>query len=261
MKASVWIVGVVTLALAGIAFIAQSRKETRGAAEFSLPPASPEKGEALFFDLACWRCHSLGETPLPGNQDYDHLGPDLADVGNRLDADHIRQSLLAPSAVIAEPQSDHQDEGGNSFMPPFEEALPDQDLRDLVAFLSNQRIEEVPESKNVVLATSSNFEQVVLKAENLILMDFWAEWCQPCLELEPILSKVADEYGGRVTVAKINVDDEADLVAEYVPDNIFPCLILMREGKLLDRCYGTDPEQEPEAFLRKWIGTHLASSE
>ena len=88
------------------------------------------------------------------------------------------------------------------------------------------------------------------------MLDFWAEWCVPCLELEPILEAIAAEHGSKIKICKINVDDNPNLVAEYVPDNIFPCLILMKNQILKDRVYGTDPDMEPKDFLEKWIRQH-----
>ncbi len=95
-------------------------------------------------------------------------------------------------------------------------------------------------------------------SDSLILLDFWAEWCVPCLELEPILDTVAAERGSQLKICRINVDDNPNLVAEYVPDNIFPCLILMKNQILKDRVYGTDPTMEPKAFLDQWIQEHAA---
>ncbi len=86
-----------------------------------------------------------------------------------------------------------------------------------------------------------------------------AEWCLPCLELEPILIQATAEFIPRVKVCKINVDENPKLVADYVPDNMFPCLVLLRHGELVDRRYGTDPKMEPAAFLKHWLGEHLAA--
>lgn len=108
-----------------------------------------------------------------------------------------------------------------------------------------------------VKVTQENFVKEVKEAETVVLLDFWAEWCLPCLELEPILDKLAIEFAGRVKICKINVDENPRLVAEYVPDNIFPCLILMKDGIRIERRHGTDPEMKPEIFLRNWFKEHL----
>lgn len=105
--------------------------------------------------------------------------------------------------------------------------------------------------------TEATFEAEVRNAAGLVMLDFWAEWCVPCHEIDPVLEQLAPEYRGRVKICKINVDDNPELVAEYVPDNIFPCLILMRNGELLDRQYGTDPKMEIEPFFRMWFSSYL----
>ena len=213
-------------------------------------------GEITFFDQACWRCHTLGDRPLPGNQDIDHLGPDLAGVGNRLEPEEITQSIADPNAVIADPKADHTDEAGNSFMPPMAEGLSEKELQHLVLFLS-QSPAVASSIDRVINVTEATFDKEALQSDRLVLLDFWAEWCLPCLELEPILIETAAEFGDQVKVCKINVDENPGLVAEYVPDNMFPALLLMRDGKLLDRRYGTDPKVEPAVFLRSWIGSQL----
>ena len=105
--------------------------------------------------------------------------------------------------------------------------------------------------------TDDTFQSEVLETDGLVLLDFWAEWCAPCHEIDPVLEKLAPEYTGRVKICRINVDDNPDLVIEYVPDNIFPCLILMQNGELLDRQYGTDPKMEIEPFFHKWFASRL----
>ncbi|MBI4663945.1 MAG: thioredoxin [Verrucomicrobia bacterium] len=107
--------------------------------------------------------------------------------------------------------------------------------------------------------TRENFNKEVRQAKILVLLDFWAEWCAPCRELDPILEKLAAEFAGRIKICKINADDQPGLVAQHVPDNIFPCLILMKNGKMIERRYGTDPKMNPEAFLRRWITANLSA--
>jgi thioredoxin len=108
--------------------------------------------------------------------------------------------------------------------------------------------------------TQASFALEVLDADELVLLDFWAEWCVPCHEIEPVLLKLASEYRGRVKICRINFDDNPRLVAEYVPDNLLPCLILMKGGRLLERRYGADPKMELEPFFHQWFREHLGSS-
>ena len=215
-----------------------------------------ENGRAGFYRYACWRCHTLGDEELPGNPDLLNSGPDLLTVGDRLSKEALYQSVVAPNAAIAEPVKDHTQAGGSSKMPSFAEAMSAAEINDLVAFLSD--LKSAATEKTLIFAvTARNFELEVKRAETLVLLDFWAEWCLPCLELEPIIKKLSVELQNRVKICKINIEENPALVAEYVPDNIFPCLILMKHGRLIDRRYGTDPKMKPDAFLRQWITQHL----
>jgi len=208
-------------------------------------------GKAAFYDAACWRCHSLGDEELPGNPDFENQGPDLMFVGDRLNGDAILQSIIHPNKTIAEPAKDHSDPAGNSKMPSFADTLSPDAIENIVLYLSTNRLPT--ERSGAIDVTTETFDAEVLQADILVLLDFWAEWCVPCHEIDPVLEKLAPEYRGRVKICRINVDDNPDLVADYVPDNIFPCLILMKNGQLLDRQYGTDPTMAIEPFFRKWF--------
>ena len=91
------------------------------------------------------------------------------------------------------------------------------------------------------------------KAEGYLLLDFGAEWCFACLELN--LKTIAPDYRGRLTIGKIDADENPELVSRYVPDAI-SCLVLMKGNEVLDRRYGADPTKDPEDFFengfRNW---------
>jgi thioredoxin 1 len=93
---------------------------------------------------------------------------------------------------------------------------------------------------NVVHLAKSNFESEVLRAERPVLVDFWADWCAPCHRIAPILERLAREFDGRATVAKLNVDEEPDLAARYGVRSI-PSLLFFRGGEVVDRAVGTQP--------------------
>ena len=219
-----------------------------------------EKGRIVFDEQACWRCHELGTNPPPGNPDLLNAGPALNGVGNRLTRDEIRDSILNPGQTIAEPVKEHLNDEGQSKMPPYAGVLSADEIVMLVEFLALQKGEKAA-TAGPVDVSEETFESEVLEAEGLVLLDFWAEWCFPCREIEPVLETMAREFSGRIKICRINVDEEPELVADYVPDNIFPCLILMREGRLVERRYGADPKMEIEPFFRQWISAHLSPSD
>ena len=86
-------------------------------------------------------------------------------------------------------------------------------------------------SPNIEQVTDDSFEPEVLKSEVPVLVDYWAEWCGPCKSIAPILEEVAKEYGGRLKVAKINVDDNQQVPARFGIRGI-PTLMLFKNGNV-----------------------------
>lgn len=88
-----------------------------------------------------------------------------------------------------------------------------------------------------VTVTSANFKEEILDSDIPVLADFWAEWCVPCKMIGPILEKLSEEYKDRIKVAKINVDQEAELASQYSIVSI-PTLLLFHEGKVVKQQIG-----------------------
>ncbi len=96
--------------------------------------------------------------------------------------------------------------------------------------------------------STGNFEEEVLGAEQTVLLDFWAEWCGPCMMLAPVLHEVADENAD-ITVGKVNVDDEPALAQAYGISSI-PTLIVIKDGKEVNRSVGVIPKAKIEELIK-----------
>lgn len=94
---------------------------------------------------------------------------------------------------------------------------------------------------SVIQLHADNFEQEVLKSDRTVLIDFYADWCNPCRMLSPTVEKIADERED-IKVCKVNVDSEGALAAKFAVDAI-PMLVVVRDGKIVKTSVGYIPEQ------------------
>jgi thioredoxin 1 len=107
-------------------------------------------------------------------------------------------------------------------------------------------------SANVKELTDQNFESEVLKSEVPTLVDFWAVWCGPCKQIAPMVDAVADEYKGRLKVAKMDVDHHQIVPQQYQVRSI-PTLLIFKGGKVVGQFVGAVARAKLEAELQKHL--------
>ena len=99
---------------------------------------------------------------------------------------------------------------------------------------------------SVVNVSDANYKEV-LAAGQPVVLDFWAEWCGPCRMVSPIIDELAEEYAGRITVGKVNVDENDTVVAEYGIRNI-PTVLFFKDGQVVAKQVGA---AQKAAFVEK----------
>jgi thioredoxin 1 len=104
--------------------------------------------------------------------------------------------------------------------------------------------------QHTVNVTDANFESTVLKSSVPVLVDFWAPWCGPCVAIGPTLEQLAEEFKGKLTVAKMNVDENANTPSQIGVRSI-PYLVLVKGGKVVDSVVGVVPKAKLSEMISK----------
>src|SRR5206468_4984516 len=105
-------------------------------------------------------------------------------------------------------------------------------------------------ARNIVNLTQENFAAEVLQSSTPVLVDFWAEWCGPCKMVAPILDELAEEYNGRVKIAKVNIDEQQELATQYGIRAI-PTLLLFSQGQVAEQIVGMRGKREINASFAR----------
>ena len=105
---------------------------------------------------------------------------------------------------------------------------------------------------SILTVNDKEFDEKVLKSNNLVLCDFWAEWCGPCKQISPILEELSKELSSdNITIVKVNIDDNPETPAKYGIMSI-PTLLLFKNGELVSTQIGLHEKNA----LKKWIDSH-----
>ena len=105
---------------------------------------------------------------------------------------------------------------------------------------------------NVMEFTDQSFEQEVLKADQPVLVDFWAAWCGPCRMIAPMVEALATEYAGKAKVGKVNVDENSATPGRYNIRSI-PTLLLFKGGEVREQVVGVKSQDEIANLLKKYL--------
>lgn len=101
--------------------------------------------------------------------------------------------------------------------------------------------------------TDQNFQEEALDADELIVVDFWAEWCGPCKMISPIIEELSDEYSGKAKVGKVDVDQNSDISMKYGIRSI-PTILFLKNGEVVDKQVGVTTKEK----LKSKMDAHLS---
>jgi thioredoxin 1 len=109
-------------------------------------------------------------------------------------------------------------------------------------------------SEGILEVTSSNWDNEVIKAQGLVMIDFWAAWCGPCRMISPTVEELAKEYSGKIKVLKLNTDDNSEIASRYKIMGI-PTIMFFKDGIKIDQIVGVVPKQHLKAKIDSFLTT------
>jgi thioredoxin 1 len=107
-------------------------------------------------------------------------------------------------------------------------------------------------SANILTLSQTNFQGEVLQSTTPVLVDFWAEWCGPCKMIAPVLDELSTEYGSRLKIGKVDVDNNSALAMQYSIQSI-PTLLIFKGGDVVQQIVGLRSKKDLKASLDKYV--------
>ncbi len=109
-------------------------------------------------------------------------------------------------------------------------------------------------SESVIEVTTSTWDDEVINAKGLVMIDFWAAWCGPCRMISPTVEELAKEYSGKIKVMKLNTDENAEIATRYKIMGI-PTIMFFKDGVKLEQIVGVVPKQQLKAKIESFLKT------
>ena len=107
-------------------------------------------------------------------------------------------------------------------------------------------------AEGILEATTANWDNEVLKAQEIVMIDFWAAWCGPCRMISPTVEELAKEYSGKLKVMKLNTDENSDIASRYKIMGM-PTIMFFKNGEKLDQIVGVVPKQQLKAKIDSFL--------
>jgi len=105
---------------------------------------------------------------------------------------------------------------------------------------------------DIIEVTDQNFEAEILQSDKPVIVDFWAEWCAPCRQIAPAIKSLAEEYGDRVKIVKMDIDSNPNTPGQYGIRAI-PTILAFKDGEVVEQLQGARPKADIEAAIEKLL--------